>query len=72
MDTVSSPHVSDRMQASSSSFTVISKSPRQTNTTLSDGKKGNTWDLVEEYIFFEAHKILGNKWSSITRLLLHK
>jgi Myb-like DNA-binding domain len=27
------------------------------------------WSITEEYIFFESHKILGNKWSSITKFL---
>ena len=27
------------------------------------------WSVIDEYIFFESHKILGNKWSSIMKLL---
>jgi hypothetical protein len=30
------------------------------------------WTTIEEYTFFESHKILGNKWSSITKFLPYR
>ena len=30
------------------------------------------WTLIDEYIFFEAHSIIGNKWVSIHEYLPDK
>ena len=35
-------------------------------------KKGLNWTLEEEYLLFESHLILGNKWKEYSSIFLTK
>ena len=37
-----------------------------------DPSKKQSWNAIEDYIFFETHKIVGNKWSAINKFLQNK
>lgn len=55
-------------------LTTSSNSPTTFAIPYKKGKKKefSNWTVEEEYIFFEGHSLLGNKWTFISHLLSNK
>jgi len=42
---------------------------RKAHKDLTQNKR---WNAIEDFIFFEAHKTIGNKWSLINKYLINR
>mgnify|MGYP002135177015 CR=1 FL=1 len=48
------------------------KSRRVYKNNLNRNKQYEGWCFMDEFLLFEAHKILGNKWLQITQFVRNK
>jgi myb proto-oncogene protein len=57
------------MRSSAEKGTQFNKLTQRWHNHLDPRINKNPWNEIEEHIFIEAHKVYGNKWAEIAKLM---